>query len=134
MSIVLCFVVLPLEHFWVCTRYTLLKYLEVVWYIILNIEFQFLTNITRIFTLPNGQYSKKNKNLHLKFYLFLTSQPMKNVFYYWSDKTKEDNKIIDLLHREVKLDKISPSQKKLDKFLFFFLVFFLNKKMQWVMC
>ena len=35
---------------------------------------------------------------------------MKNVFYYWSDKTKEDKKIIDLLHREVKLDK----------FLFFF--------------
>ena len=53
---------------------------------------------------------------------------MKNVFYYWSDKTKEDNKIIDLLHRDVKLDKISPSQKKLDKFLFFFLVFFLIKK------
>ena len=59
---------------------------------------------------------------------------MKNVFYYWSDKTKEDNKIIDLLHREVKLDKISPSQKKLDKFLFFFFGFFFNKKMQWVMC
>ena len=59
---------------------------------------------------------------------------MKNVFHYWSDKTKEDNKIIDLLHREVKLDKISPSQKKLDKFLFFFLVFFFNKKIQWVMC
>ena len=53
---------------------------------------------------------------------------MKNVFYYWSDKTKEDNKIIDLLHRDVKFDKISPSQKKLDKFLFFFLVFFLIKK------
>ena len=29
---------------------------------------------------------------------------MKNVFYYWSDQTKEDKKIIDLLHREVKLD------------------------------
>ena len=53
---------------------------------------------------------------------------MKNVFYYWSDKTKEDNKIIDLLHRDVKFDKISPSQKKLDKFLFLFLVFFLIKK------
>ena len=30
---------------------------------------------------------------------------MKNVFYYWSDKTKGDKKIIDLIHREVKLDK-----------------------------
>ena len=36
---------------------------------------------------------------------------MKNVFYYWSDKTKEDKKMVDFLHREVKLDK----------FLFFFL-------------
>ena len=56
------------------------------------------------FHITKPQYSKKNKNLHLKFYLFLTIQPMKNVFYYWSDKTKEDNKIIDLLHREVKFD------------------------------
>ena len=52
------------------------------------------------------KYSKKNKNLHLSFiYLFLTIQPMKNVFYYWSDRIKADKKIIDLLHREVKLDK-----------------------------
>ena len=52
---------------------------------------------------------------------------MKNVFYYWSDKTKEDKKIIDLIHREVKLDKISPSQKKFDKFLFFFFFLFYKK-------
>ena len=43
--------------------------------------------------------------ISLFIYLFITIQPMKNVFYYWSDKTKEDKKIIDLLHREVKLDK-----------------------------
>ena len=30
---------------------------------------------------------------------------MKNVFCYWSDETKEDKKIIDVIHREVKLDK-----------------------------
>ena len=77
LSIVLCFVVLPLEHFWVCTRYTLLKYLEVVWYIILNTFFQSLNNIIRIFTLPNGpQYSNENKNLHLSFiYLFIFNNP-----------------------------------------------------------
>ena len=37
---------------------------------------------------------------------------MKNVFYYWSDETKEDKKIIDLLHREVKLDKFLFLKKK----------------------
>ena len=30
---------------------------------------------------------------------------MNNVFYYWSVKTKEDKKVIHLLHREVKLDE-----------------------------
>ena len=30
---------------------------------------------------------------------------MNNVFYYWSVKTKEDKRIIHLLHREVKLDE-----------------------------
>ena len=83
------FIVPPLDHFWVCTQYTLLKYLGpflkkkkkktlgAVWYIILNTFFQSLNNIIRIFTLPNGpQYSKENKNLHLSFiYLFIFNNP-----------------------------------------------------------
>ena len=53
------------------------KTLGAVWYIILNTFFQFLNNIIRIFTFPNGpQYSKENKNLHLSFiYLFIFNNP-----------------------------------------------------------